>query len=202
MILEPGLLFPGCTNFTGLLPVFSSFTLNKCLSYLHLFVSISIYFPVLLCNWIIVLLKLVNCYGLILRWAMWPTGLLLLNWARWSFPLLITSAQLTLEFPVPMGILILPITACTSPIIPSSPVHIPRTPLCPCYPLCLSPVLPCLRLSSPVHLLSSPVFSCHPLLMPLSPLLFPSSNVGSLPAQWSVLCLLYKRSFAVKNHET
>ena len=148
MILEPGLLFPGCTNFTALLPVFSSFTLNKCLSYLHLFVSISIYFPVLLCNWIIVLLKLVNCYGLILRWTMWPTGLLLLNWARWSFPLLITSAQLTWEFPVPMGILILPITACTSPIIPAHLLYISPVPLS-------APVIPC------AYPLSSLAFICH-----------------------------------------
>ena len=170
MILEPGLLFPGCTNFTGLLPVFSSFTLNKCLSYLHLFVSISIYFSVLLCNWIIVLLKLVNCYGLILRWAMWPMGLLLLNWARWSFPLLITSAQLTLEFPVPMGILIPPRHCLYFPYHPlSSPVHIPCTPLCPCYP-CAYPLsslaFVCHHLCTYCHLQFPPLTPCSCLYHP------------------------------------
>ena len=177
MILEPGLLFPGCTNFTGLLPVFSSFTLNKCLSYLHLFVSISIYFSVLLCNWIIVLLKLVNCYELILRWAMWPLGLLLLNWARWSFPLLITSAQLTLEFPVPMGILIPPVTACTSPIIPSHLLYISPVPLSapvipvpiPCPPLpssvitCAPTVTSSFLLSPLAHASITPAFPLHPM---------------------------------------
>ena len=103
-----------------------------------------------------------------------------------------SPGRLILEFPVPMDILIIPITPCILPCHPlSSPIHIPCTPLCSYYPLSISLVFPCLRLSSPVHLRSPPVFSCHPLHMSLSPLLSPSSPIWSLPAQWSVWCLLY-----------
>ena len=88
------------------------------------------------------------------------------------------SPESILEFPVPMDILIIPITHCILPCHPlSSPIHFPCTPLCSYYPLNISPVFPCLRLSSPVHLLSPPVFSCHPLHMPLSPLLSLSSPI-------------------------
>ena len=109
-----------------------------------------------------------------------------------------SRGRLILEFPVPVGILIIPITPCILPCHPLSSIHISCTPLCSYYPLSISLVFPCLRLSSPVHLLSPQVFSCHSLHMPLSSLLSSSSPVWSLPAQWSVWCLLYIRIFAVK----
>ena len=105
-----------------------------------------------------------------------------------------TSSPLTLEFAVPLGNLIILVSPCTFLSYPlSSPIHIPGTPLCSCYPLYIPPVLPCLPVSSPVHKPSPQVFSCRPLHMPLSPLLSPSSTVWSLPAQWSLWCLLYTR---------
>ena len=111
--------------------------------------------------------------------------------------------RLILEFPVSKRILILPITACTSSIIPSHLLYISPVPLS-------APVIPCAyplsslafvrhHLYTYCHLQFSPVTPCSCLYHPC---LSPSSNVGSLPAQWSVWCLLYKRSFAVENHET
>ena len=112
-------------------------------------------------------------------------------------------AQLTLEFPVPLEILIIPITPYTFPVTPSHLLYISPVPLS-------APVIPCAyppssltvvhhHLCTYCHLKFSPVTPCTCLYHPGLP---PSSPIWSLPAQWSVWCLLYTRSFAVTNHET
>ena len=113
-----------------------------------------------------------------------------------------TLRRLILEFPVPMGILFIPITPCTSPIIPSHLLYISPVPLSapviPCaYPLS-SLALVCHHLCTYCHPKSSPVTPCTCLYHPC----FPLHPLYGLCLLRSVWCSLYTGSFAVKNHET
>ena len=111
--------------------------------------------------------------------------------------------RLILEFPVPMGILIIPITACILPL--SSPlvsytyplypsllllflVHTPRPPLPSSVITCAPTVTSSFLLSPPAHAAFTPAF-------PFIPYMVPACSV-------KCVMLTYTRGFAVKNHET